>query len=803
MRRRPIAPLAPGEWLDGREAAVAAAVVAATDRSSTSDELADAADDQITRYHLAASRADVLRALDLPAGATVLEVGAGCGAVTRYLGEVAGRVDAWEPTLARVAVARARVADLATVEVHVGGLDDIPAAAVADVVVAVGVVEHLAAERPLAAVVAALAGHVADGGHLVVAVENRLGVKYLCGAPEDHEGVPWIGIEGYRHAHPRARTPSRADLAGALSAVGLDTVVLGALPDYKHARLVLAPALLDHPGARGIATTAGLFPSDDVGGTRAPAADERAVWRQFVAAGLGPDVVNSFVAVGRRGGPVALWPADRLAVAHTSDRRAPFATRTILAADATGTVAIARRRLAGDDPVVDAAGLRLDATVAGWVEGTDLLDVVADEPDRRPALLAAWASLVDDAVDADGRRALDAVPRNVVVAPDGTCALIDQEWWAAGVSAAEVVGRGLLGAAIALGEVLPPAPTAPGTVGDLALRLGDELMAERGRPLGDCWLDEAVAAEAHLRARIELRDDAGEAIARDHHTALLHAALHRPVGGAAADRARIPAALTALARVAELEAAVADQQNDLRRHVEHAAETDTAFRRTHEDLLQAQAAIVGLHEEVARRDADLLGLETTLAGQQVDLRRYVEHAAEADAAFTRTHAELVDAQHAIVALHEEVARRDANLLALAGAAGRAAREHADAAAALGEEMAHTRRAAAAATELVSQEAALARRLAVDLAAERAEADGDAAAEVALYDHLAALHRTKVLRWTAPARRWWGSVLRAFGADADGPTTVPPRRTVTRRRRPDPAPDDAGDDPGPVLPASGD
>jgi SAM-dependent methyltransferase len=734
VRHRPIAPLPAGEWLDGREAAVAAAVAGVADRSSTSDELADAVDDEITRYHLAASRADVLRALDVPAGATVLEVGAGCGAVTRYLGEVAGRVDAWEPTHERAAVARARVADLAGVEVHVGGLDDIPADATADVVVAVGVVEYLAADRPLGDVVAALASHVADGGHLVVAVENRLGVKYLCGAPEDHEGVPWLGVEGYRHADPRARTPTRAGLEAALAAAGLDTVVLGALPDYKHARLVLAPALLEHPDARGIATTAGMFPSDDVGGTRAPGADERAVWRQCVAAGFGPEVVNSLVAVARRGGPVALWPAGRLAVAHTSDRRRPFATRTTFAAGHDGVVTVERRRLAGDDPVVDVAGLRLDATVAGWVEGTDLLDVVAAEPNRRPALLAAWADLVDGAVDADGRRALDAVPRNVVVAADGTCTLIDQEWWARDVPAAEVVGRGLLGAAITLADVVSPDPTGPPTAGALARLLGDELAAERGRRVDADWLESAVAAESRLRASIELRDEGGEANSRRHHASLLWAALDRPVGGAAADGNRVPAAPVALSRIAELEAAVAEQRTELQANVEHAAAADAAFSRTHGELLDAQTTIVALHREVARRDADLLAL---------------------------------------------AAARDG----VAATAGRAAREHADAVAALYDEVAHTRRSAAEAAEEVSRQAGVARRLASDLTAERADSADQAEAEAALYEHLAALHRTKVLRWTAPARRWWASLLRSLGVDVDGPTTVPSRRPVTRHRLP--------------------
>ena len=42
-------------------------------------------------YHTHPARANVLRALDIPADAVVLEVGAGCGPISRYLGETAPR----------------------------------------------------------------------------------------------------------------------------------------------------------------------------------------------------------------------------------------------------------------------------------------------------------------------------------------------------------------------------------------------------------------------------------------------------------------------------------------------------------------------------------------------------------------------------------------------------------------------------------------------------------------------------------------------------------------------------------------
>lgn len=89
----------------------------AEDTGSLSDELHFAGWDATERVPLDHGAANVLRALVLPKAARVLEVGAGFGGLTRYLGEVSARVHAVEADPVRAAAVRFRTRDLGTVTV--------------------------------------------------------------------------------------------------------------------------------------------------------------------------------------------------------------------------------------------------------------------------------------------------------------------------------------------------------------------------------------------------------------------------------------------------------------------------------------------------------------------------------------------------------------------------------------------------------------------------------------------------------------------------------------------------------------
>src|SRR5438445_2173035 len=253
---------------DGSEAQVAALVQQATDLSSMSDQLFGAAATWPQLYHLASSRANILRALDLPRSAAVLEVGAGCGAISRYLGETCDLVDAVEPSLERARVARRRTRDLRNVEVFVGDATHIPAEPAYDLVVVVGVLEYSgagAAEAgPYLAFLSRLGSALRDGGTLIIAIENRLGVKYLAGSPEDHTGRVYDSIEGYIRGATEARTFSRAELEELLGRSGFTPSFLSVFPDYKLARAVLSDEL--YPAERSLAWRIPTFPSPERGG---------------------------------------------------------------------------------------------------------------------------------------------------------------------------------------------------------------------------------------------------------------------------------------------------------------------------------------------------------------------------------------------------------------------------------------------------------------------------------------------------------------------------------------------------------
>jgi hypothetical protein len=102
---------------DESERYLEAVIRASADRSFGSDELARHIRDWPSYYHLTARRGDLLRPFPSLLFGSVLEVGAGCGAITRFLGENAPSVVAVEGSARRARITAARCAGLPNVSV--------------------------------------------------------------------------------------------------------------------------------------------------------------------------------------------------------------------------------------------------------------------------------------------------------------------------------------------------------------------------------------------------------------------------------------------------------------------------------------------------------------------------------------------------------------------------------------------------------------------------------------------------------------------------------------------------------------
>jgi SAM-dependent methyltransferase len=318
----PAASAPPVGYQDGAEQAILRVVRDAADRSVGSGELGAHADDWGTLYHLSPYRSTILDCLGFGAAgdASVLELGAGCGAVTRWLGEHFGHVDAVEGSLERAEVAAARSVDLDGVSVFSTNYSTLDERDAYDMATLIGVLEyshlyHPDTQEPRAAAVENLrVAHRAlrDQGVLVVAIENRLGLKYLSGAREDHSERPFDSINGYP-SHDHAVTWSARELEAMLGDAGFgDVDVLVPFPDYKLATTIVDPARVRdehhvHNWLQGTAPDWGRP-------RRAPAFSETLAARELVTAGLLKDLANSFLVLAYKGDRDAV--RTRLGIEH-------------------------------------------------------------------------------------------------------------------------------------------------------------------------------------------------------------------------------------------------------------------------------------------------------------------------------------------------------------------------------------------------------------------------------------------------------------------------------------------------------
>ena len=223
------------------------------DLSSDSEELEGQIDDWPSEYHLSRKRSNLLRPLNLEGVERVLELGCGCGAISRYLGEQSGlQIDSVEGSRVRAGLAASRCRDLDNVRVHCANFNDlaIPTNHY-DMVLLVGVTEYAGRfseretdQQALQDMLTMAQAALRPNGVVVIAIENRLGLKYLLGACEDHYGRPWLGVDNYPQSEG-IRTYSKPEWEQQIRTAGFAASrFCYPFPDYKIPTLVLDEAAI-------------------------------------------------------------------------------------------------------------------------------------------------------------------------------------------------------------------------------------------------------------------------------------------------------------------------------------------------------------------------------------------------------------------------------------------------------------------------------------------------------------------------------------------------------------------------------
>ena len=379
-------------YRDGAEDYLFQALGSISDRSVGSPDVARLIHDWASLYHLSPYRSTLFDCLGLGslAGSRVLELGAGMGAMSRWLGEHGAELHSIEGSLARAEVARRRTEDLDNVQVYAGNYSDLAEDGSFDVVTLIGVLEYshlyhpVHGDDPAAAAVANLslaAQALGDSGVLILAIENRLGLKYLNGGREDHSGRTFEGVQGYPWSGT-AVTWSHRELCRLLAKAGFGhTETLVPYPDYKLARGIINPAHVDDEDRiyNWLAN-----PAPDRGPNRRPTLyNESLAVREFVQAGLLTDVANSHLVLAFTGDPAETGEKlgielDWTARHYSLDRRPGLRKRITLA-----------------DGVVDASASPLGETAEEIAETRAAMKAygLASEPTAEPQARGDLVSL--------------------------------------------------------------------------------------------------------------------------------------------------------------------------------------------------------------------------------------------------------------------------------------------------------------------------------------------------------------------------------------------------------------------------
>lgn len=500
---------------DRNEERLATIVREARDLSLLSTELSQHCTDWVSLYHLGRARGNILRPFEHLLSGSVLEIGAGCGAITRYLGECGATVLSIEGSVRRARIAASRTRDLDNVTVFAERFDHFETDQRFDVVTLIGVLEYASMFSPGNDAALNMLKRVREllkpDGVLLLAIENQLGLKYFAGAPEDHLGTPMYGIEG-RYHKSGPQTFGRKRLMGLIEEAGFSrSEFLFPAPDYKLPNSIVTQ--------RGFETqafdAAALFWQNVRKDPQLPGATsfnlERA-WPVVVNNGLGMELANSFLVAASRSLAQVVVP-NMLAGHYNVSRKPGYCKQTLFMETASG-IEVRHEPLAADGAQHSEYRhvlSHVDTYRRGRALSQQFLNI-ASTPDWTlgdfGGFIARYRAVLIILLEERGESMplerlderlpgtfIDAVPHNILLDSDGRPALIDIEWdTASGVELGHLLTRALLLL------IASASPFCPGVMPLTRRQFIIEVLSHAGLVMTTQALDGFIEQEAHFQA---------------------------------------------------------------------------------------------------------------------------------------------------------------------------------------------------------------------------------------------------------------------------------------------------------------
>ncbi len=245
-------------------------------------------------YHLSPIRQNIINWYPFKENATCLEIGGGCGAITGALCNSLKEVKVVELSKRRATINYERHKNYDNLEIIIANLNDIKFNQKFDYITLNGVLEYAGSftktEQPYKDFLKQIKQYLKPDGKLIIAIENRYGLKYFSGAKEDHTAKVFDGITGYKETDT-VQTFGKKELEDLLTQSGYpEQEFYYPHPDYKMPMEIYSSSWLP-------STTAQLSPAPNFDYERYELFNETDAYAGIIENGQFEFFANSFLVI--------------------------------------------------------------------------------------------------------------------------------------------------------------------------------------------------------------------------------------------------------------------------------------------------------------------------------------------------------------------------------------------------------------------------------------------------------------------------------------------------------------------------
>jgi SAM-dependent methyltransferase len=254
-------------------------------------------------YHLSPERRNLLEWYPFEKTGTLLEIGAGCGALTGLFCEKMEEVVAVELSRKRSMIISQRCKNFQNLEILVGNFSDMEFGETFDYVTLIGVLEYaknfMPVHQPHHDLLRRACALLNPGGRLILAIENKYGLKYWAGSREDHTTGLFDSIQGYSDHGTLHETFGKQELIDLITPSGFENIhFYYPHPDYKIPHEIFSDRCL--PGIHQTLTDAPNFDRD-----RLNLFSEKRTFPGLIRNGMYGFFANSFLVIASKGKSLA------------------------------------------------------------------------------------------------------------------------------------------------------------------------------------------------------------------------------------------------------------------------------------------------------------------------------------------------------------------------------------------------------------------------------------------------------------------------------------------------------------------